>query len=73
MRNALTEATSRLNGLPQDVRCARESSDIVDVPFALATERGATLDNIVDVTQRKHAERGGFEMRLRLDGADLSQ
>ena len=45
-----------------------EAADILEVLTAIAAEYGETLNSIVDVARRKRAERGGFDMRLRLDG-----
>jgi predicted house-cleaning noncanonical NTP pyrophosphatase (MazG superfamily) len=45
-----------------------EAADILEVLTAIAAEHGETLDSIVDVARRKRAERGGFDMRLWLDG-----
>jgi predicted house-cleaning noncanonical NTP pyrophosphatase (MazG superfamily) len=41
-----------------------EAADIVEVPIAIASERGVTLDSILDGAQRRHAEGGGFGTRL---------
>ena len=47
-----------------------EAADVLEVLTAIAAEHGATLDSIVDVARSKRAERGGFDMRLWLDGVD---
>lgn len=47
-----------------------EAADIVEVLTAIAADRGATLDSILDAAQRKRAERGGFSMRCWLDDID---
>ncbi|KZS70225.1 phosphoribosyl-ATP pyrophosphohydrolase [Mycobacterium kansasii] len=47
-----------------------EAADILEVLVAIAGERGASVDTIADTAQRKRAEKGGFDMRLWLDGVD---
>ena len=47
-----------------------EAADVLEVLAAIAADHGATLDTIVDVARRKREERGGFDMRLWLDGVD---
>ena len=47
-----------------------EAADVLEVLTAIAAEHGATLDTIVDIARRKRAERGGFDMRLWLNGVD---
>lgn len=47
-----------------------EAADIVEVLIAIAAERGASLDSILDAAHRKRAQKGGFGMRLWLDGVD---
>lgn len=47
-----------------------EAADLVEVLTAIAADRGATLDSILDAAQRKRAERGGFGMRLWLNDVD---
>ena len=47
-----------------------EAADIVEVLSAIAGEWGVSLDSILNAAQCKRAERGGFSMRLWLDGVD---
>jgi predicted house-cleaning noncanonical NTP pyrophosphatase (MazG superfamily) len=47
-----------------------EAADIVEVLIAIVGDRGVTLARILDAAQRKRAARGGFGMRLWLDGVD---
>jgi predicted house-cleaning noncanonical NTP pyrophosphatase (MazG superfamily) len=47
-----------------------EAADVLEVLTAIAIEHSATLDSIVEVARRKRAERGGFDMRLYLNGID---
>ncbi len=47
-----------------------EAADIIEVLAAIASEYGATIDCVVDVARRKRAKRGGFDMRLWLNGVD---
>ena len=47
-----------------------EAADVLEVVTAIAAEHGVTLAGIVDAARRKRAEKGGFGMRLWLDGVD---
>lgn len=47
-----------------------EAADIIEVLSAIADDSGVNLDRILDVLQRKREQRGGFGMRLWLDGVD---
>lgn len=47
-----------------------EAADVLEVLAAIAADHGATLDTIVGIARRKRMERGGFDMRLWLDGVD---
>lgn len=47
-----------------------EAADIIEVLSAIASEWGVSLASIFHVAERKRAERGGFGMRLWLDGID---
>lgn len=47
-----------------------EAADVLEVLAAIAADHGATLDTIVGIARRKRMERGGFDMRLWLDGID---
>ena len=49
-----------------------EAADVLEVLTAIAAWHGGTLDNIVGVARSKRAERGGFDMRLWLDGVDAA-
>ena len=49
-----------------------EAADVLEVLTAIAAGYGGTVDNIVGVARSKRAERGGFDMRLRLDGVDAA-
>jgi predicted house-cleaning noncanonical NTP pyrophosphatase (MazG superfamily) len=44
-----------------------EAADILEVVVAITAGYGATLEDILDVAQRKRTERGGFELRLSLN------
>ena len=48
----------------------QEAADVLEVLTAIAADHGATLDTIVAVARQKGEERGGFHMRLWLDGID---
>ena len=41
-----------------------ELADILEVVFALAENMGASIDELMDAYQRKHADRGGFRDRV---------
>ena len=45
-----------------------EAADVLEVVAAIAAERNVTFAGIVDAARHKRAEKGGFGMRLWLDG-----
>lgn len=45
---------------------AEELADILEVVYALATEMGVSREELLDIYQKKHDARGGFEKRLLL-------
>lgn len=47
-----------------------ELADILEVVFALANAKGYSRDDLIDVYQRKHDARGGFEKRIFLIGKE---
>jgi predicted house-cleaning noncanonical NTP pyrophosphatase (MazG superfamily) len=47
-----------------------EAADIVEVLIAMGGEWGVSFDSILDFAQQKRMARGGFSMRLWLDGLD---
>ena len=49
-----------------------EAADVLEVLTAIAAGHGGTVDNIVGVARSKRDERGGFDMRLWLDGVDAA-
>ena len=68
LHDKLHEEVDELSAAGTTDAVIEEAADIVEVLIAIAGERGATLDNILDAAQRKRTERGGFVMRLWLDG-----
>ena len=49
---------------------AEELADILEVVFALADNIGCTRQELMDIYQRKHDERGGFGERCFLIGKE---
>ena len=47
-----------------------EAADVLEVLTAITVEQGAGLATIVDIARVKRDERGGFDLRLWLDGVD---
>ena len=45
---------------------AEELADILEVVYALAAEMGVSREELLDIYQKKHDARGGFEKRLLL-------
>ena len=66
----LHEEVAELAAAQSTELLVEEAADILEVLNAIATEHGASLDTIVEVARRKRAQRGGFDMRLWLDGVD---
>ena len=44
-------------------KSVEELADILEVVYALAATAGCSLEQLVDVFQKKHEARGGFEKR----------
>ena len=47
-----------------------EAAGVLEVLTAITVEHGAALATIVDIARVKRDERGGFDLRLWLDGVD---
>ena len=45
-------------------RNAEELADILEVVFALAENQGVSVDNLMDIYNCKHQQRGGFRERF---------
>ena len=43
---------------------AEELADILEVVYALAEARGCSRETLMDIYEKKHAQRGGFEKRV---------
>lgn len=43
---------------------AEELADILEVVYALAASIGCTKEELLEIYQKKHDERGGFEKRI---------
>ena len=43
---------------------AEELADILEVVFALADSIGCSMENLMEICQRKHEARGGFRDRI---------
>jgi predicted house-cleaning noncanonical NTP pyrophosphatase (MazG superfamily) len=70
LRDKLREEVTELIAARTADAVIEEAADVVEVLTAIVAENGATLDSIIDVARRKRAERGGFDMRLSLNGVD---
>ena len=71
LRRKLDEEVAELCGA-QGRDIFDEAGDILEILIAIVAEHGETLDSIVAVAHRKRAQRGGFKMRLWLDGVDAA-
>lgn len=47
-------------------KTAEELADILEVVYALAAEKGVSKEELMDIYQKKHDDRGGFEQKLLL-------
>ena len=47
-------------------KTAEELADILEVVYALAEQLGVSLEELMEIYQKKHDDRGGFEKRLLL-------
>jgi len=45
-------------------KTAEELADILEVVYALAETRGCSREALMDIYQKKHTQRGGFEKRI---------
>lgn len=70
LREKLREEVDELIAATATDPLIEEAADVLEVLQAIAAEHGVSFASIVDVAQRKRAEKGGFDMRLRLDGVD---
>lgn len=66
----LREETAELAAEQTSEAVLAEAADVLEVLAAIAADHGATLDTIVGIARTKRMERGGFCMRLWLDGVD---
>jgi len=66
----LREEVAELAAEQRSERVFAEAADVLEVLAAIAANHGGSLDTIVNVARRKRMERGGFDMRLWLDGVD---
>lgn len=69
----LREEVAELASEQTRERALSEAADVLEVLIAITADHGATLDTIVHVARRKREERGGFAMRLWLDGVDPNE
>ena len=51
-------------------KSAEELADILEVVFALAESSGVSQAQLLEIYQRKHEARGGFDRRIFLIGKD---
>lgn len=70
LTNKLREEVAELLAAKDASAVIEEAADILEVLAAVAAQYGATIDSIVGVAGRKRAKRGGFDMRLWLNGVD---
>lgn len=47
-----------------------ELADILEVVYAMAKARGCSVEELMQIYERKHAERGGFEQKIFLIGKE---
>lgn len=47
-----------------------ELADILEVVYALSKARGCSVEELMQIYERKHAERGGFEQKIFLIGKE---
>ncbi|KUI09921.1 phosphoribosyl-ATP pyrophosphohydrolase [Mycolicibacterium acapulense] len=66
----LHEEVAELGAAPTTESLLDEAADVLEVLTAIAVEHGADLATIGDIAQAKRHERGGFDLRLWLDGVD---
>ena len=45
-------------------KALEELADILEVVYALAAVSGCSVEELMDIYKRKHAERGGFENKI---------
>ena len=51
-------------------KTAEELADILEVVYALAANMGVSRDELMEIYQKKHDDRGGFEKKLFLISAE---
>jgi predicted house-cleaning noncanonical NTP pyrophosphatase (MazG superfamily) len=70
LMNKLREEVDELAAAHTTESLLEEAADVLEVLAAIAVEHGAALATIVDIARDKRDERGGFDLRLWLDGVD---
>jgi predicted house-cleaning noncanonical NTP pyrophosphatase (MazG superfamily) len=70
LHDKLLEEAAELRHAQNRDEVIDELADVLEVLTALAATYDVTLDTITGAARNKRAERGGFEMRLWLNGAD---
>lgn len=70
LHDKLLEEAAELRQAQNRDEAVDELADILEVLTALAATYELTLDTITEAARSKRAERGGFEMRLWLEGTD---
>ena len=70
LHGKLLEEAAELRKAQNRDEVVDEFGDLFEVLTALAATYDVTLDTISEAARTKRAERGGFEMRFRLDDTD---
>jgi predicted house-cleaning noncanonical NTP pyrophosphatase (MazG superfamily) len=65
-----SEEVTGLAGAHTTESLLEEAADVLEVLTAITVEHGAALATIVEIGRVKRDERGGFDLRLWLDGVD---
>lgn len=66
----LNEEVAELAAADDAGAVIEEAADILEVVAAIVAGCGATINDVLDVARRKRSERGGFDLRICLEGLD---
>ena len=70
LHDKLLEEASELRRAQSTQEVIDEAADVLEVLTALASSHGVSLDTITAAAHAKRAERGGFDLRLWLEGIE---
>ncbi len=62
----LSEECAEVRGALSDAEVLEELADVLEVVYAMAADRGCSVDALEKIRRKKAEERGGFDARILL-------